>query len=338
MKRWLLFLLLVLAACGAPPPPIPTVALLPTLAATPIPPTVTPNLIAQVTTAPTETPNPTATATPTATAPMPTLTPTRAPTLTGTSAPTVTPSLTITNTVTRPPTATFTATIELSGMGMLADLVGRTTVLPPEQLYNDPTLTAFAVAAQTYVAGSGGTLTPAVGGTPAGTLALTPTNCAVSLPSTLGTLFAADSSLQARIGCPQASAGTATASAAQVFENGSMIYLGGSPGTIYVLTTDGRFRRFADTFVEGSDPEGMGEIPPPGRIEPIRGFGKVWRSNPDVRAALGWAVTGEDGGTATLLLFDHGRAVFLPQRGETYLLIDDADGQTGMWRANSGAF
>jgi hypothetical protein len=31
-------------------------------------------------------------------------------------------------------------------------------------------------------------------------------------------------------------------------------------------------------------------------------------------------------------LFDRGRAIFLPQRGETYLLNDDPGGATGAWR------
>jgi hypothetical protein len=125
---------------------------------------------------------------------------------------------------------------------------------------------------------------------------------------------------------------------AQVFEGGQMYFLATTPKYIYSLTVDGRFRRFVDTWVEGVDPNSGGEIPPSGLIEPIRGFGKVWRLNPDVRAALGWAVTGELGGIATLQAFERGRAIFLPDRGETIIMVDNPDGQSGSWRAFSGGF
>src|SRR5262245_60288081 len=39
---------------------------------------------------------------------------------------------------------------------------------------------------------------------------------------------------------------------------------------------------------EGDQVSG-GEKPPAGLYEPIRGFGKLWRSNPQVRNTLGWA-------------------------------------------------
>ena len=35
--------------------------------------------------------------------------------------------------------------------------------------------------------------------------------------------------------------------------------------------------------------------PPEGRYQPIRGFGKVWRENPQVREQLGWAIAPEQG-------------------------------------------
>jgi len=216
---------------------------------------------------------------------------------------------------------------------MLAMLSERATILPPATLYNPPTLTAIAFAAQTLIAG-GAALTPAPvdGGSALATLPPASLNCAVSPPPAL----AVDPALSQSLGCPVGSLVT-TATAIQSFERGAMIYVQGSPGSIYALSLDGRFRRFDDTWTS-SEPETGGETPPLGLIEPKRGFGKVWRLNLDVRGSLGWAVTDEQGATTSVQLFERGRAIFLPQRGETYLLIDDPGGLTGSWRTLPGGF
>jgi hypothetical protein len=245
--------------------------------------------------------------------------------------------MTITDTITPLPSPTFTPSQELSDLGMLALLSERATILPPEQLYNPPTLTAIAFAAQTLIAG-GAALTPSTAfGTPSlATLPAANVTCPVPPPAALNT----DPTLIQSIGCPVGSIITAT-TAIQSFEHGAMIYVQGNPGSIYVLSTDGRFRRFDDTWTS-SEPETGGETPPLGLIEPKRGFGKVWRSNLDVRGSLGWGVTEEDGASSSVQLFERGRAVFLPQRGETYLLIDDpvgtTGGATGSWRTLPGGF
>ena len=86
--------------------------------------------------------------------------------------------------------------------------------------------------------------------------------------------------------------------AEQVFENGRMFWLQPT-GQIWVMivTSEGRgdWQIYEDTFVEGepeSDPE---LVPPEGMEQPTRGFGKLWRENPDLREALGWAITPEFG-------------------------------------------
>jgi hypothetical protein len=226
---------------------------------------------------------------------------------------------------------------------MLALLSERATILPPEMLYNPPTLTAVAYAAQTLIAISAGltsmppTAAAVIPGTPGLATLPPPMNvtCTVPPPGGLGSAFAGDPSLTQAIGCPQGAV-FSTTTAIESFERGSMIYAASSSGgaaTIYVLTLDGRFRRFTDTWVSGVDPENGGETPPLGLLEPKRGFGKVWRGNLDVRGALGWAVTEEQGASSSVQNFDRGRAIFLPQRGESYLLIDDPGGATGSWRS-----
>jgi len=91
----------------------------------------------------------------------------------------------------------------------------------------------------------------------------------------------------------------------QTFERGRMYYatrsapdyvgepiiyvLCGAPerGTIPVGHTAAFYR---DTWAEGQDPGG-GPAPVPGLFFPRRGFGKVWRENPDVQQCLGYATS-----------------------------------------------
>jgi hypothetical protein len=86
--------------------------------------------------------------------------------------------------------------------------------------------------------------------------------------------------------------------AEQVFENGRMFWLQPT-GQIWVMivTSEGRgnWQIYEDTYTEG-DPESDPElVPPEGMEQPLRGFGKLWRDNPDLREALGWAITPEFG-------------------------------------------
>jgi hypothetical protein len=90
------------------------------------------------------------------------------------------------------------------------------------------------------------------------------------------------------------------AAAQQSFENGFMIWLGPSR-TIYVFYDDGgasvprQYQTFEDAFEEG-DPESDPDIVPPGGLyQPVRGFGLVWRTHPEVRERLGWATAPEAG-------------------------------------------
>ena len=344
MKTILLLLMLLLAACSGTPE---TVGVVPSLAALP---TETPSPISRSETLPTGTATlaPTSTPTdtpispsetlPTATA-SPTETPIPSETFTPLPSQTFTPSLTITNTITPTASMTFTPTLELDGLGMLAMLIERATVLPPELMYNPPTLTAVAHAAETLIAGGGvsvgGASPTPVSGTPVfGTLPPVNVNCAATPPPSLTT---ADSTLTQFVGCPQGAL-SSTASAVQWFERGSMLYLQGSPNYIYVLTLDGRFRRYDDTWMSGIDPEAGNETPPLGLLEPRRGFGKVWRENLDARGALGWAINEEQGANSPLQLFERGRAVYLPQRGLTYVLSDDPGGLSGTWRTIPASF
>ncbi len=79
------------------------------------------------------------------------------------------------------------------------------------------------------------------------------------------------------------------------FERGAMVWRGDTR-MIYVIARDGAglpvgsWASFPDEWDE-RQPAGGGAGPAPGQYIPQRGFGKVWRDNPEVRRLLGYAVT-----------------------------------------------
>ena len=101
--------------------------------------------------------------------------------------------------------------------------------------------------------------------------------------------------------CP-ATAPIASPAAEQLFERGRMIWLA-SQGSIYVLWGDGQptapgappdgFLVFEDTWQPGEAERDPASAPPSGLYQPVRGFGKVWRTWPEVRDGLGWALAPE---------------------------------------------
>jgi hypothetical protein len=102
--------------------------------------------------------------------------------------------------------------------------------------------------------------------------------------------------------------------AEQVFERGRIMWLQEIPAesdawgrtqgpTIYVLynyyingeSTGGQVQKFDDTWTPDEPESDPSIVPPEGVCQPIRGFGKVWRDNPEVRERLGWALAPEQG-------------------------------------------
>lgn len=302
MKFLLFFAFLIgLSACAGQPTP--ETADLPTLAALPtLTPTDTPTPVT-----PSATPSATLTASPTPTASV-----------------TVTPSATITDTptptATHTPTATDTPppTADNESLMALALLAAQATVLP-QQVYLSPT-PPFVLPTQ-----------------PPGSV----TTCPILPAGGFGLVFAADPAIAQQIGCPvgQPPVTTTAASAYQNFERGAMMWLAGPPAAVYVLFADGRFQRYDDTYQVETDPISGGEAPPPGLAEPVRGFGKVWRTYPEVRNGLGWARDAEAGGTATLQVFERGLMLDLPQRGDILVLANAAGSAiSGTWRAVMGRY
>lgn len=96
--------------------------------------------------------------------------------------------------------------------------------------------------------------------------------------------------------CPNDSVRSISA-ADQAFQGGRMLWLAPDE-KILVLYGDGRelsMMAFDDTWSPDEAESDPALQPPPGLYQPVRGFGKVWRANPEVREALGWALAPEVG-------------------------------------------
>ncbi len=96
--------------------------------------------------------------------------------------------------------------------------------------------------------------------------------------------------------CPKEPARTVQA-AFEAFENGVMLWRGDT-GEIIVLYNDTHLvEHYRDTW-QGEEVR-VPETPPDGLYQPVRGFGRLWVDNPQVRARIGWATTLEQGYTMT---------------------------------------
>ena len=105
--------------------------------------------------------------------------------------------------------------------------------------------------------------------------------------------------------CPTAP--LVSAAAEQHFEGGTMIWVE-AEDAIYVLVGDPggapasatHWNRFEDMWDESLPDRDPHLAPPEGRQQPIRGFGLVWRENPEIQEQLGWATDSETGYTTIL--------------------------------------
>jgi hypothetical protein len=127
-----------------------------------------------------------------------------------------------------------------------------------------------------------------------------------------------------------------TWSAWQPFERGLMFWQD-NPDDDLILALfygadddHGTWQRFDDPWREG-DLEQAGYAPPAGLLEPIRGFGRVWREEldggPDGSAAMGWAVAPEQGFAGTWQPFERGLMLWNPVDAQLYVLLDSGDWQ-----------
>jgi hypothetical protein len=111
----------------------------------------------------------------------------------------------------------------------------------------------------------------------------------------------------------------------QSFQGGLAIWRGDTR-EIYVLQRDGNtWSVHPDTWRPG-DRIAVDAAPPPGALVPAAGFGTVWRSTPEIKSRLGWAVYEPRGSGGSIQTFEHGLIVWTPH-GLIYVLSND-----GRWR------
>ena len=320
--RWIVGILFFVAACTPEKGTVPTLMEIPTATATTAPQgdgqSVFDNL------PPTFTPTSTFTASPTYTL---------APTLTGVPTITVTPSATITDTPS--PTATDLPTIDPGNRPLLALLLTRAvraTVLPTDFVV-PPFQGTNVTLVPTPLDGSMPTGIPpleAITSTPGVNSGTPPAiTCPVAPAGGFGSVFLNNPNIATQLGCPAVVMQDVPA-AWETFQQGVMVWLNGE---MLVLYNTRQFQTFADTFVEGVDPQTSSETPPQGLFTPIRGFLKVWSSNPGVRNGLCWALNPEQGVTAKVQPFPNGRMIWLPGRGDILVLLPNSQ-----WQSFPGTF
>ena len=108
----------------------------------------------------------------------------------------------------------------------------------------------------------------------------------------------------------------------QRFENGIMFWRE-DDRRISALLSTGYWIEVDDTWREGQADSDPGLVPPAGLLQPVRGFGKVWREllrGPD--AAISWAVEPERAYQAAWQQFERGT------------LISDDGGRIHLFRAD----
>ena len=136
----------------------------------------------------------------------------------------------------------------------------------------------------------------------AGNLVDVPLSCGnhLSRASGVGRAWHEALFVRRQLGCPSEEGARVVTVAQQTFERGQMfdVIVPGASGqppqkTIYVLFNDASAQRFEDTYVDGSPEPTPSEVPPVGFLAPLRGFGKVWNENPELRSRLGWAAQAE---------------------------------------------
>ena len=282
---------------------LPPVTTAPTRASTPSP---APSLTANPT-EPTDLPPPEVT--PTADAPV-VISPTNPPSKT----PTITPSVTVTQPETATPAPTATIDPRPTAIPTLPVLVPTMVYMPP------PTIQVVAQAPAPTLNSPVGELSLPLPGLPDVPAA------ACSIP-----WFFTNPRLPE---CPP-NAAVETQAAAQFFQYGKMFWVG-QQDAIYVLYENAdmpRWQVFQDTFEDGmpeSDPGLDAQAPPYADWQPRRGFGLIWRNQPNVLSRIGWAESAYEQSYSARIQTRNDGTIFLSDlNGRVYALLPN--GNWGMY-------
>lgn len=140
-------------------------------------------------------------------------------------------------------------------------------------------------------------------------------------------LWSADDLIQRSLGWALEAEPSSVYAAVQRFEGGLMIWREDNR-QIYTLYADGSWTAVDDTWTEDQPAFDPAITAPADRFQPIRGFGKVWRNNRQVRGRVGWALEPERGVNVTVQPFQHGGVIEVEE--EVYALVADSASRR-MW-------
>lgn len=160
----------------------------------------------------------------------------------------------------------------------------------------------------------------------AGSAASLPTKLAgpSSVPSPIARLYGSNQQVRELLGAAAPGSRTVTL-LEQSFQGGLAIWRSDTR-EIYVLRRQGNtWSVYPDTWRPG-DSISVDQPPPPGAMVPAGGFGSLWRSSPEVKSRLGWAVYEPRGSGGAIQTFERGLIVWSPH-GLLYVLSND-----GRWR------
>lgn len=157
----------------------------------------------------------------------------------------------------------------------------------------------------------------------AGALPIKIVNPAV-VPEPIQRLYTANQQVRALLG--EASQGSRTITLLEQSFQGGLAIRRSDTREIYVLRREGNtWSVHQDTWRPG-DRISVDAAPPPGAMAPAAGFGTIWRSTPEIKTRLGWAVYEPRGSGGLVQTFEHGMVVWTPH-GLLYVLSND-----GRWR------
>ena len=284
--------------------------------------------------------------------PAPQTTPTKDP---GGTPPTVQPATPLVPTATIAPRPTSTATVApviaqpppTQAQAVVNDPAPAPTATPvpptaaPQptaQPAPQPTVAPTATAPPTLLPTQAATQAPTVTATTSPTVAptaATPVATATAAPPSptvtpklpfevtggFGQIYTRNDPVRDRVGLPAATE-TKVGGTYQLFEGGLMFWREDT-ATIYVLFAGepGIWYAFADGWVPGMAPGG-GAGPAAGQFKPQRGFGKVWREQPEVQKRLGYALSADEIGTTLVIQqFEHGLMVWTTASGKPMISV-----------------
>lgn len=106
----------------------------------------------------------------------------------------------------------------------------------------------------------------------------------------------------------------------QIFDHGRMIWRSDT-GYIWALVDGGAAHGFPEPVYGHWRDNPIIAKPPPARVHPIAGFGKVWSNRQEIHSTLGWATEAEEAITLTVRVED--RTIYLTLPDQSLLRIND---------------